>query len=375
MPEKPLISVVVLCYKNYNLIMDALYSILNQDYPNIELIISNDCSGDFKTDELQDFFKEYKTKYPNIKNVIINQNPKNTGTTKHVNSMVKRSSGKYFKLLAADDLFFDNSALTKYVDFLERSGAYFVVARSAAFDEKLEHFLRYYPCDEHAHILKTFSAEDQFAELAKDCIINAPAVCFSRKYIDDFGYFDERYFYADDWPAWLQFTRGGHRIEFMDEVLVIYRFGGISNNNKNNEAIVATKVLDEYFDIMKNESVQHFKDLSLENWLRCRKLIMDYHAGCSHGFHKFTIYISNFDLYLMSRAQILHKDQYARFVLMFIFIAVITVFGNIYLFEKLQQPFLQFCADFIASVAILGTLLLSVLYLAVFLYDFFLKKK
>ncbi|NJW55213.1 glycosyltransferase, partial [Salinimicrobium oceani] len=41
-----LVSVVVVTYNSSEFIIDTLESIKNQTYPNIELIISDDCSGD-----------------------------------------------------------------------------------------------------------------------------------------------------------------------------------------------------------------------------------------------------------------------------------------------------------------------------------------
>lgn len=374
MKNKPLISVIILCYKNYNLIMDAINSTLNQDYPNIELIISNDCSDDFDLEELHSMFENYKEKYWNIKNVIINKNNTNIGTTKHVNKMVKQSSGKFFKLLAADDLFYVNNALSKYVEFLETTKAYFVVAQSAAYDEKLENFLRFYPNHEHMKILESYSAKELFRILAKDCIINAPAVCFAKKYVKEFGYFDERYFYADDWPAWIRFTRLGNRIEVLNETLVIYRFGGVSNTNKSNETQISSKVWDEYFYIMENEGIKYFKELGVKSWLKCRQLVMNHHLTTQRGWARYKTIFKNLDIYLASKLIFLKKNPYAMYILTCSFLSLVTIFGNSKINQFLQDNYCTVFLDIIAFCGILGFGVMILLYGLFFIYDFLFKK-
>ena len=57
--NNPLFSFAIGSYNNYEYIFEAIDSVLNQTYPAIELIVSNDGSPDFKLDEV----KKYKTKH------------------------------------------------------------------------------------------------------------------------------------------------------------------------------------------------------------------------------------------------------------------------------------------------------------------------
>ena len=43
METKPLVSVVTITYRKFEYIYDTIDSVLNQDYDNIEYIISDDC--------------------------------------------------------------------------------------------------------------------------------------------------------------------------------------------------------------------------------------------------------------------------------------------------------------------------------------------
>ena len=74
MNKNPLISIIIVSYNNYKYIYNAIDSVLSQDYPNIELIISNDASPDFDKIAIEKYLKKNSKK--NIKNIIINNNKK-----------------------------------------------------------------------------------------------------------------------------------------------------------------------------------------------------------------------------------------------------------------------------------------------------------
>ena len=54
-----LVSVVILTYKNFGGIEKNLNSIFEQDYPNIEIIISDDCSGNFDSNYIENLLKKH----------------------------------------------------------------------------------------------------------------------------------------------------------------------------------------------------------------------------------------------------------------------------------------------------------------------------
>lgn len=364
----PKVSVIILSYRNYEVIYDAINSTLNQDYNNIELIISNDNSDDFDIDELNNFFDGYRDKFPNISNVIINKNEKNLGTVKHVNKLVQMSSGEYFKLLAADDLFITDDAISQYVSYMENNDdAYFVVAQSAAYSNDLKQFLRYIPSDEQMKLLSTTTAQEQFHILAKDCIINAPAVFFARKYIDKFGYFDDKYFFADDWPAWISFTRNGNKIFVLDKPLVVYRFGGISNTNVYNADNIASLVLDEYFEIMRNESIAYSKQLGWKDTYTCRRLCMEYEL--SKNKYNLKTIIKNLDLYIINKANCVRKNNRLKWLLLLFCIALMSV-CSIFANSINNSTILNAIIDLIYLMSELFLWVLALFYVVCFIVDF-----
>ena len=101
--QYPLVSVCMPAYNAEKYIAKAIESILNQTYPNIELIICNDGS----TDGTKNILEEYKEQ----KNITIIHTA-NAGQCTAANNAFKNSTGKYIKFFDADDkLSLDHIAL------------------------------------------------------------------------------------------------------------------------------------------------------------------------------------------------------------------------------------------------------------------------
>ena len=79
----------------------ALNSILNQSYTNLEIIISNNCS----TDETNSFLEKISKTDKRIK--IFNQD-KQILAGENFQFVLSKSTGKYFRWNAADDLISQN---------------------------------------------------------------------------------------------------------------------------------------------------------------------------------------------------------------------------------------------------------------------------
>lgn len=89
---KPKVSVIIPLYNQKQFVGQAIESILNQSYGNIEIIVINDGS----TDNPFPILEKYKDDI-----ILINQ--ENKGLAGARNSGIKNSSGEYLQLLDADD--------------------------------------------------------------------------------------------------------------------------------------------------------------------------------------------------------------------------------------------------------------------------------
>ena len=96
--EQPLVSVLTPCYNQSAFVCEALESIRNQTYQNIQLIIIDDCSTDNSVAVIQDWIARYSVK------CIFVAHSQNKGVCKTLNEALSYAKGKYISMLAADDI-------------------------------------------------------------------------------------------------------------------------------------------------------------------------------------------------------------------------------------------------------------------------------
>ena len=93
-----LVSVCITSYNYGRYLRDAIESALNQTYPYIEVIVSDNGS----TDNTHDVLADYKDD-PRVRTFI---NETNVGLCKNHNLAIQRSTGEYIVVLSADDVMF-----------------------------------------------------------------------------------------------------------------------------------------------------------------------------------------------------------------------------------------------------------------------------
>lgn len=113
--EEVTVSLCLVSYNQEAYIKDSLESVLNQDYENLEIVISDDNS----TDNTFFIIKEICEKYNGKHQLIINRNEKNLGLVGNVNKAISLSKGKYIALAAGDDVM-NNNRITLSVKEIAR---------------------------------------------------------------------------------------------------------------------------------------------------------------------------------------------------------------------------------------------------------------
>lgn len=99
--QDPLVSFVVLTYNQVHFVEDTLKGALSQDYPNLEIIVSDDGSQDGTFDAMQ----QYMRQHPSHRKVQLNRNEKNMGLVPHLNYVMKNFvHGEIVVLAGGDDI-------------------------------------------------------------------------------------------------------------------------------------------------------------------------------------------------------------------------------------------------------------------------------
>jgi glycosyltransferase involved in cell wall biosynthesis len=109
-----LISFCITCYNQEKFIKESIESALSQDYDNLEIIISDDCSID-KTYEIA---RETVNNYSGTHKVYLIRNEKNLGISENRNIVLRKAKGSWIISQDGDDKSFSNRAsiISKHID-------------------------------------------------------------------------------------------------------------------------------------------------------------------------------------------------------------------------------------------------------------------
>ncbi|MDO9010551.1 MAG: glycosyltransferase [Gallionella sp.] len=94
------VSFVLISYNQKKFICEAVNSAFSQDYPSLEIIISDDCSTDGTYEILKDIVSNYKGNH----RVILRQTDRNLGVLPHVIDAANCANGELIVLAAGDDI-------------------------------------------------------------------------------------------------------------------------------------------------------------------------------------------------------------------------------------------------------------------------------
>ena len=111
--EFPLVSVIITTYNRAHLVFKCLEGVLFQNYPNLEVIVVDDCSSD----NTEDLFREYS--HPKVKYIRHEKNMKVSAAT---NTGFKNSNGRYITAIGDDDVWNDPEKLKKQIEIFQNPG-------------------------------------------------------------------------------------------------------------------------------------------------------------------------------------------------------------------------------------------------------------
>lgn len=116
-------SICIPVYDHQDFVRDAVQSIIDQDYENIELIVIDDGSRDQSADRVEQLVSACRARFSRFE--FIRRENRGLGAT--LNQAIDWSRGKYFSALASDDLMLPAKTrlLVDHLDRNPRCGAVF----------------------------------------------------------------------------------------------------------------------------------------------------------------------------------------------------------------------------------------------------------
>lgn len=212
--QKPLVSIICLCYNHEQFVVESLNSVLNQSYKNIELIIADDCS----TDSSEKTIKNWLENYPEIPFI---SNKTNLGNTKTFNKALKIAKGNYVIDLAADDILMPNCVEKQIDTFLNSNQKKLAIVYGNAeiISENNQHLRYYYEVNHEKKVLKKPATGDIYSSiLSQSSMICSVASMVKREVLDELKGYDENLAY-EDLDLWIRTARN-YNFEFIDSVLI-----------------------------------------------------------------------------------------------------------------------------------------------------------
>lgn len=203
MNQQPLISVLMPAYNSELYIAEAIESILNQSYQNIELIIFDDGSSDNTRKVIQSFDD------PRIVKILSDQN---YGVVRARNDMIDRASGQYIALMDADDIA-DRTRLEKQLRSLEAGECDLCGSAQWVLDEA------------SGKIKKSkdkFTDADLRSLLSVYCGLCNSAMMGKAEIFKRFKY-DTTILTSEDYYLWVVMAAAGYRFLNLKERLITYR--------------------------------------------------------------------------------------------------------------------------------------------------------
>jgi glycosyltransferase involved in cell wall biosynthesis len=203
--NRPLVSIVFTSYNHKEYLRQALDSLINQTYPNLEIIIIDDCS----TDGSQEVLKEYE----HIQNINLKLQSQNSGSyVKASNYGASFAKGTYILFAQCDDFAEPNQIETLLAGFDDNPSVGVVFSKSNLVNEEGITFANDFSGRERSfkkavkeNGLITGGKMKEF--LSFSCVIpNLSAALIRYDLFKEINGLSERYLVVADWEFWLDLT-------------------------------------------------------------------------------------------------------------------------------------------------------------------------
>lgn len=252
---KPLVSVLIPTYNQSRYIKQAIESVLAQTYPNIEIIIGDDCSGDNTEQIISTYLYNSKVRY--IKHAI------NKGRVGNYHVLLHEfARGEFVINLDGDDYFIDNTYIEKAAQLAFHNNLVVVFGKNATLIEtnhsKKEVFNRY------VKLPLVNNGNDIFLAYPKGISISHFSTLYRRKEAINIDYYRKNII-STDLESVLRLIIG-KKVGFIDTYVGMWRkhLGNESNTLDISKTMNNIEYIDSAYKFAKKSD--QFSESELEKW-------------------------------------------------------------------------------------------------------------
>ncbi|MGC8482815.1 MAG: glycosyltransferase family 2 protein [Thermodesulfobium sp.] len=253
--EKSLVTIAMPAYNHEKFVQEAIKSVIDQNYENIEFIIINDCSTDNTHSKICEMIDICKNRF--VRFEYINSD-KNNGIAKTLNKCLKWAQGRYCSFSASDDVIYRDkiSLLVKELERLPDN--YVIVFGDATYINEHGEVVRVQKgsIESESVMIILASDRDDFNYLNEDEFGTyktlfrgyLPAVSWLAKTecILDVGGFNEDFF-VEDMPLWIALSKK-YRFKFFNQSVAGYRI-----HSQSTSTSFHNKMLIDLVELLESE--------------------------------------------------------------------------------------------------------------------------
>ena len=209
--NKPLVSVILAAYNRTQFLAEAIESVLNQSYPNIELIVVDDGSSV----DLSKVLRDYSDRISLIRHF------ENRGLAAAINTGLQKAGGEFIDILSDDDGYAPDK-IEKQMDVFEHHPEIDIVYTDYKWllpDGKFTG----HSAKKIAQLQVKRQASDVYAALLSGNFIDAISPLVRRRCYEVAGNYNERLKNLEDWEMWLRLSAAGFTFYYLDEPLIYIR--------------------------------------------------------------------------------------------------------------------------------------------------------
>ncbi|MFY0627976.1 MAG: glycosyltransferase [Reichenbachiella sp.] len=208
--NKPLVSIICLCYNQKRFVEETLESVFNQSYNQIEVIVVDDGSTDGSKEAIERLLAN-RSEIPFI------SLDENIGNTTAFNKGLALAKGKYVVDLACDDVLVANRIEKQVIFFEGQKENVGVIYSNARYIDEMGN-----PLSVHFSNNKRVPYEGEvYSQLIETYFIPPPTMMIKKKVMVELKGYDESLAY-EDFDFWIRSARNWH-YTFQNEILTNVR--------------------------------------------------------------------------------------------------------------------------------------------------------
>lgn len=222
------VSLILTTYNCKENLIKTFKSIEEQDYPNIEVCISDSCS----TDGTLEVIKEYAQ---TSKHSVVYKSEKDSGIYDGINRSIQMSSGDYLEIM--NDEYTCTDAISKLVRAIEEAEKA-VSGDSVAGGTTVDKGMGRQCSVAGAHADLVYKEGDtvrRYWKMGNGSIYSGwmpghPSLMLKREVYEKYGLYNTGYICSADYEFMVRFLKDGNKLAYVPETLISMFYGGTSTN-------------------------------------------------------------------------------------------------------------------------------------------------